>query len=98
MEVLRDGNVPPIWKLECFCTSMPNKTNKPKGCNAKLLVGEDDLVCRHWFGTHFRHEYVAFKCPQCDAYTQVVSKNFPNKLKEEILKRESSFDGFDDRI
>ena len=96
--VKKEGKVPFHWKAEVTCKG-PKGTEDQKGCGAVLEIGEKDLVLRHWFGTHFRHDYAAIKCPCCGVYTGLeVPDSVWERLDTAKNRKKSTFDGFDDRI
>jgi len=85
MHVVRSGTLlkPEIWKANVDCK-----------CGAVLNISLEDLHNFHYYGTHFKHGYVGFRCPECGNVVPV--SNAPREVRAKVVDK-SRFDGYDDR-
>jgi hypothetical protein len=98
MEIVREGNVSLDWSatFKCIGNSSRGQNGTSRGCGAELKVTENDLVTRHDFGTHFRHDYLALKCPLCGEFSSVRKDEVPARVFENRHDpNNSTFDGED---
>lgn len=102
MKVVKDGKYgeelkidPATWQATASCL----KTDEydKEGCGAEMEVAFKDLVLMYWRGTHFRHYYIAIRCPQCEKYNKIiVPVPIWNKIFSDDNKKMAIFDGFAD--
>lgn len=93
IKIVQVGNAPieSEFKTTVACASSKS------GCGATLELMAEDLRSFHYYGTHFKHEYVGIRCPCCSAIISV--KDVPEPIRRKVFDRAASiFDGFDDRI
>jgi hypothetical protein len=83
VKVISEGRVPEAqrWSYAFTCE-----------CEARLEISWEDLVRRYWIGTHFRHDYLAARCPLCGHFNQVMGVPSPVAA---LVTGESTFDGTD---
>lgn len=78
MKIIVPGREQKGWSTEAICTGNGNGDG---GCNAKLLVEQDDL-----FTTAFGHHdgstdtYVTFKCEGCGVLTDLPDNKVPSAV------------------
>lgn len=83
-------------KVRCVDEKKFAVCERKEGCGAEMEIRSDELELLYYFGTHFRHDYAAFKCPCCGKYSS--AGNVPAEVWGRVSKRIGVFDGFDDRI
>lgn len=79
MKVLEKGE-PHKWSLETRCTG---KGNNIPGCNALLLIEEEDLFNTYnsWMDGS-SETYTTFRCPECKVLTDIPSVPYYVKVRE----------------
>jgi hypothetical protein len=89
---------PSPWIAKVTCNG--DHMLKTVGCSVEVEITESDLKLFHFFGTHFKHEYLSVRCPHCGLIIQKIKVPEPvfRHWKLEHPKEESEFDGFDDRV
>ena len=92
--VFKKGKKELFKKVKCVDSKVP-KMGRTKGCGAELEISENDLKRLYWHGTHFRHDYAAFKCAYCGKMNFV---KVTDEIWEKTKKKKALFDGFDDSI
>lgn len=95
VEVIKPGDAA-SWSDFQRTITCKEQVRNPGGCGAILSITANDLRPYHWFGTHFKHEYVAVICPLCSHVNGVY--DVPQPIRKKVLQAESTFDGLDDRI
>lgn len=75
MKVLVKGRPQKGWAEEIPCTGTGNGGG---GCNALLLVEEEDLFRMNHSGD--RGSTLSFECPECGVVTDVVTLTIPVRL------------------
>jgi len=83
MKVLEKGRPQKGWAGEFLCTG---KGIGDGGCNAKLLVEQDDLFKTE---SHARDEitiYLTFKCPECGVLTDIDNSD-SHKLHSSVWEK-----------
>lgn len=98
MKVLNKPDLETPWKSKAKCKG--DKTLKTKGCKAELEISEEDLTLFHYFGTHFKHEYLSVECPMCGSIIQnlEIPEYVIKRWKKKHPRAKSKFDGFDDTL
>lgn len=79
MKVLEHGQA---WSLETECTG---EGNGDGGCHARLEVEEADLY--QTYASHMGRDesfYITFKCPLCDAETDIPDKLVPVRTQAKL--------------
>jgi hypothetical protein len=80
MKVIEKGRKQKGWARKFKCTGAGNGGG---GCNAKLLVEQDDVYLTHSYHYDGSHEvYNTFKCPECGVETDIPSVPFTPKDKK----------------
>jgi len=90
MKIIKVGRTPPEedWTHTFEC----------KKCKAEVEITVADLKTYHYFGTHFRHDYLGAKCPLCGEIF-FANKVIPDPIYDKYLdEKHSVFDGTDDSI
>ena len=76
MQILEKG---PGWSIEARCTGNGNGDG---GCESRLLILENDLFITKSYcydGSH--DEYVTFRCPVCEKYTDLDDTKVPSQVR-----------------
>ncbi len=98
MEIIKHGNsgVVEDWRADVTCEQFDQYDRE--GCGAVLSINAEDLVLRYFKGTHFRHDYTAIQCPECDKHTRVrgVPRSVLKLVRTEEAIAAATFDGFQD--
>ena len=83
MKVLEKGTGQKGWASEFRCTGSGNGNG---GCNALLLVEEDDLyqTYHHDHGGG-KETFTTFRCPECGCQTDIKVPSSVNVRKEEYI-------------
>jgi len=79
MKVIEKGRPQKGWAKEFSCTGVGNGKG---GCEAKLLVEQDDVFrtdSYHYDGSH--ETYNTFKCPDCGVLTDIKYVPFSPRKK-----------------
>jgi len=84
MEIIKEGRKQKGWSKEFECTG---KGNGDGGCNATLLVSEEDCYMTYNHTYDEKEEYVTFKCPCCEVETDIDNKDISNIIKRRIRSR-----------
>ena len=77
MKVLEKGKPQKGWSIETRCTGAGNGNG---GCEALLLVEQDDLFRTT---SHARDEttyYVTFRCPECGVMTDIQNSDYGKRI------------------
>lgn len=82
MKVLEKGNESKGFETEQICTG---KGNGDGGCNARLLVGENDIFVTASDIYTLQTFYFTFKCPECKTQTDIKPANLPEKVKKNAM-------------
>jgi len=85
MKVLKAGTGQVGWAKECSCTGVGNGN---AGCEAVLLVEQNDLFRTE---SHARDEttrYVTFECPECQQWTDIQSSDRgPSLVPSHVVRK-----------
>lgn len=84
MKVIKPGREQKGWALECVCTG---KGNGDGGCEAKLLVEEDDMYITSSSAYGEVDYYNTFKCCCCGVETDIPDSNVPGRVKHLMQKK-----------
>jgi hypothetical protein len=87
MKVIKEGRQQKGWAKECICTGAGNEGN---GCEAVLLVEQDDLFKTFHYFRDEKDTFVTFKCPQCGLFTDI--NNWPEEVPDSVFSKLKSFE------
>lgn len=94
MKILKEPEVPEVWKIKKKCTG---KSEYDAGCKAVLEVEETDIYLTYeekkvrgeFFGDSYYYDYTyqhfTFKCPCCGKEIRLEETEIPFKVRERIL-------------
>ena len=81
MKVIEKG---PGWSIKCKCTGAGNGN---AGCESTLLVEEEDIyVTSHTDYAGDTDYYYTFRCPVCEAETDIPDNKLPARIRESALR------------
>ncbi len=84
MKVLQEGN-PNGWEIEQVCTG---KGNGDGGCNARLLVSENDIyITASSDYTGETDYFYTFKCPCCGVETDIPEKDIVRRVRGKVIEK-----------
>ncbi len=73
------------WSIKRVCTG---NGNDECGCRSKLLIEETDIYMtyhEHYWGE--TDSYFTFRCPVCNAETDINENSIPYKVRDRIIDR-----------
>jgi hypothetical protein len=84
MKVIKSGDGKRTWGIEKACTG----SGRNCGCNAILLIEEDDLFFT--YSSHYdggTETYITFRCPECGEETDIDRSEVPDRIIGKIKDR-----------
>ena len=85
MKILKKGK-PRSWEIEQVCTgrcwSEVGVSRFYKGCGARLLVSEADIITPCVWDCYFQ-----FKCPCCGCINSISANDIDDEVKERLIEK-----------